>query len=141
MNKSPPPSNTVFNAPAEMAARALLLVGLAAAAAASALVVTGGFSQQPLLVLFGGLGFVFSALLLLWLRRTGRLDRASGAFEESISEMEDGAETLDGLQRTSTLGRRWICGARSPGVSATTGTGWAERRRPLGFAHEAVAEA
>jgi hypothetical protein len=99
MKKSQRPFNAVFNAPAEMAVRSLCLLGLAGAIAVPPLLLTGGFSHQPRLVLYGGLCLAFSAALLAWLKLTGRLDRASGAFEGGISSLETGAETLDGLQR------------------------------------------
>jgi hypothetical protein len=99
MKKSQPPFSGIFNGPVEIAVRSLCLLGLAAAALVPPLLLTGWFTHQPRLLVFGGLCFAFSATSLAWLKRTGRLDLVSGAFEEAISDLEAGHDTLDSLQR------------------------------------------
>ncbi len=58
---------------------------------------TGAFSGSPRLIVSGGLCLVLSAVLLIILKRTGRLEEATEAFGQS-PEARDPGDTLGRLQ-------------------------------------------
>jgi hypothetical protein len=97
MKSSETSSDPTLNQPAVMVARFACLVGLAAFVAGPPLILTGGFSGNRRLMVYGGLCLVLSALLLLILKRTGRLEEATEAFAQS-PEARDPADTLGRLQ-------------------------------------------
>lgn len=99
MPPSTPPAEPEINEPLEIALRILCLLGFAAGVGALPLLLTGIFYHQPLLLFYSLSCFGFVAVLLGWLKFTGRLRRLADAFEPDLDERSEESGTLDELER------------------------------------------